>query len=61
MFCFVYDRCVCICNNGSLLLCLCQDEALAIRAAGKSWYKTMISDSDYTEFDVFTKWLGVAQ
>ncbi|KAL5710355.1 60S ribosomal protein L4 [Ranunculus cassubicifolius] len=32
-----------------------------IKAAGKAWYNTMISDSDYTEFDNFTKWLDVAQ
>ncbi|XP_060176570.1 large ribosomal subunit protein uL4z-like [Lycium barbarum] len=38
-----------------------KEEASAITAAGKSWFKTMISDSDYTEFDVFTKWLGVTQ
>ncbi|OMO55933.1 Ribosomal protein L4/L1e [Corchorus capsularis] len=31
------------------------------KAAGKAWYQTMISDSDYTEFDNFTKWLGVSQ
>lgn len=39
----------------------CQEEADAIKAAGKAWYQTMISDSDYTEFEVFTKWLGVSQ
>ena len=38
-----------------------KEEAFAIRSASSSWYKTMISDSDYTEFDVFTKWLGVTQ
>ncbi|CAH8354654.1 unnamed protein product [Eruca vesicaria subsp. sativa] len=38
-----------------------KEEALAIKAAGKSWYQTMISDSDYTEFDTFTKWLGASQ
>ncbi|CAH9091693.1 unnamed protein product [Cuscuta europaea] len=38
-----------------------KEEASKIRAAGKAWYKTMISDSDYTEFDNFSKWLGVAQ
>ncbi|CAH8354662.1 unnamed protein product [Eruca vesicaria subsp. sativa] len=38
-----------------------KEEALAIKAAGKSWYQTMISDSDYTEFDNFTKWLGASQ
>ncbi|XP_041023925.1 60S ribosomal protein L4-like [Juglans microcarpa x Juglans regia] len=38
-----------------------KDEASAIQAAGKAWYKTMISDSDYTEFENFTKWLGVSQ
>eukprot|EP00850_Spirogloea_muscicola_P015819 SM000124S25951 [mRNA] locus=s124:356208:358301:+ [translate_table: standard] len=30
-------------------------------AAGKAWYKTMVSDSDYYEFEVFSKWLGVTQ
>ncbi|CAI9098089.1 OLC1v1034672C1 [Oldenlandia corymbosa var. corymbosa] len=38
-----------------------KEDASAIKAAGKSWYKTMISDSDYTEFENFTKWLGVSQ
>lgn len=38
-----------------------KEEAAAIKAAGKSWYQTMISDSDYTEFENFTKWLGVSQ
>ncbi|KAI3988476.1 hypothetical protein MKX01_026290 [Papaver californicum] len=37
-----------------------KEESVAIRAAGKAWYQTMISDSDYTEFDVFQKWLGVS-
>ncbi|KAL3531891.1 hypothetical protein ACH5RR_005412 [Cinchona calisaya] len=38
-----------------------KEESSAIKAAGKSWYKTMISDSDYTEFENFSKWLGVSQ
>ena len=38
-----------------------QEEASKVKAAGKAWYKTMISDSDYTEFENFTKWLGVTQ
>lgn len=38
-----------------------KDEASAIKSASKSWYKKMISDSDYTEFENFTKWLGVSQ
>jgi large subunit ribosomal protein L4e len=38
-----------------------KEEAAKIKAAGKGWYKTMISDSDYSEFDNFTKWLGVEQ
>ncbi|KAL6534222.1 60S ribosomal protein L4A [Orobanche hederae] len=38
-----------------------KEEASAIQSAGKSWYKTMISDSEYTEFENFSKWLGVAQ
>ncbi|XP_050371902.1 60S ribosomal protein L4 [Argentina anserina] len=38
-----------------------KEQATTIKAAGKAWYKTMISDSDYTEFDVFQKWLGVSQ
>jgi large subunit ribosomal protein L4e len=38
-----------------------KEEASAIKAAGKAWYRTMISDSDYSEFDNFTKWLGVSQ
>ncbi|XP_051132311.1 60S ribosomal protein L4-1 [Andrographis paniculata] len=38
-----------------------KEEATAIQSAGKAWYKTMISDSDYTEFENFSKWLGVSQ
>ncbi|KAL5708945.1 60S ribosomal protein L4 [Ranunculus cassubicifolius] len=38
-----------------------KEEATKIKAAGKAWYNTMISDSDYTEFDNFTKWLDVSQ
>ncbi|XP_010260154.1 PREDICTED: 60S ribosomal protein L4 [Nelumbo nucifera] len=38
-----------------------KEEAAAIKAAGKAWYQTMISDSDYTEFENFSKWLGVTQ
>ncbi|KAJ6800360.1 uncharacterized protein M6B38_109860 [Iris pallida] len=38
-----------------------KEEAAAIKAAGKSWYKTMVTDSDYAEFENFTKWLGVTQ
>ncbi|XP_039131353.1 60S ribosomal protein L4-like [Dioscorea cayenensis subsp. rotundata] len=38
---------------------LSKEDAAAIKVAGKAWYKTMVSDSDYTEFDNFTKWLGV--
>ncbi|XP_078180486.1 large ribosomal subunit protein uL4-like [Carex rostrata] len=37
------------------------EEKAKIKAAGKEWYKTMISDSDYTEFDSFSKWLRVTQ
>ncbi|PQM37717.1 hypothetical protein Pyn_22392 [Prunus yedoensis var. nudiflora] len=44
-------------NNDKKML----EEASTIKAAGKAWYQTMISDSDYTEFDNFTKWLGVSQ
>ncbi|KAL8135985.1 large ribosomal subunit protein uL4 [Apium graveolens] len=40
---------------------LSKEEASKIKAASKGWYKTMISDSDYTEFDNFGKWLGVSQ
>ncbi|KAL5984012.1 60S ribosomal protein L4 [Asimina triloba] len=38
---------------------LSKEEATAIKAAGSAWYQTMISDSDYTEFENFSKWLGV--
>ncbi|KAL5706843.1 60S ribosomal protein L4 [Ranunculus cassubicifolius] len=38
-----------------------KEEATKIKAAGKAWYNTMISDSDYTEFDNFSKWLEVSQ
>uniref|UniRef100_A0A0E0HXE8 Pyruvate kinase n=1 Tax=Oryza nivara TaxID=4536 RepID=A0A0E0HXE8_ORYNI len=40
---------------------LSPEEAAKVKAAGKAWYKTMISDSDYAEFDNFSKWLGVTQ
>ncbi|KAL9269692.1 Large ribosomal subunit protein uL4z-like protein [Drosera capensis] len=40
---------------------LTPEELRAIKASGKSFYKTMISDSDYTEFENFSKWLGVSQ
>jgi large subunit ribosomal protein L4e len=33
----------------------------AVKKAGAAWYKTMVSDSEYTEFKNFTKWLGVSQ
>ncbi|GLT79306.1 hypothetical protein SLA2020_507990 [Shorea laevis] len=36
-------------------------EAAAIKAAGKAWYQTMISDGNYTEFENFSKWLDVSQ
>lgn len=32
-----------------------------VKAAGAAWYKTMISESDYTEFEHFSKWLGATQ
>ncbi|CAI9780157.1 unnamed protein product [Fraxinus pennsylvanica] len=38
-----------------------KEEASAIKAPSKSWYKTMISDSDYTEFENFSKWVGISQ
>ncbi|XP_023528888.1 60S ribosomal protein L4-like [Cucurbita pepo subsp. pepo] len=38
-----------------------KEDATAVKAAGKAWYQTMISDSDYTEFENFSKWLGVSQ
>ncbi|KAJ8899835.1 hypothetical protein K2173_019538 [Erythroxylum novogranatense] len=38
-----------------------KEEAAAVKAAGKAWYQTMISDGDYTEFENFSKWLGVSQ
>ncbi len=37
-----------------------EDKELA-KKAGSAWYKTMVSDSEYTEFENFTKWLGVSQ
>ncbi|XP_054785292.1 60S ribosomal protein L4-like [Prosopis cineraria] len=40
---------------------LSKEEASAIKAAGKAWYQTMVSDSDYAEFENFSKWLGVSQ
>ncbi|ERN00014.1 60S ribosomal protein L4 [Amborella trichopoda] len=38
-----------------------KENAAAIKAAGKAWYQMMVSDSDYTEFENFSKWLGVSQ
>ncbi|KAK8961708.1 60S ribosomal protein L4-1 [Platanthera guangdongensis] len=38
-----------------------QEEATKIKVAGRAWYKTMISDSEYTEFENFSKWLGSTQ
>ncbi|KAA8518809.1 hypothetical protein F0562_016417 [Nyssa sinensis] len=38
-----------------------KEEANGIKGASKAWYQTMISDSDYTEFENFSKWLGVSQ
>ncbi|KAI9122053.1 hypothetical protein K1719_006742 [Acacia pycnantha] len=38
-----------------------KEEASAIKAAGKAWCQTMVSDSDYTEFENFSKWLSVSQ
>ena len=47
------------CSSALCSPCSMQDEAR--KAAGEAWYKTMISDSDYTEFEIFGKWLGVTQ
>eukprot|EP00252_Welwitschia_mirabilis_P005298 TRINITY_DN1580_c0_g1_i1.p1 TRINITY_DN1580_c0_g1~~TRINITY_DN1580_c0_g1_i1.p1 ORF type:complete len:400 (+),score=33.93 TRINITY_DN1580_c0_g1_i1:220-1419(+) len=33
----------------------------AIKQSGKAFYRTMISDSDYSEFENFSKWLGISQ
>ncbi|GFS36858.1 ribosomal protein L4/L1 family [Actinidia rufa] len=38
-----------------------KEAATTIKPSGKVWYQTMISDSNYTEFENFTKWLGVSQ
>ncbi|KAI9086331.1 hypothetical protein K1719_031785 [Acacia pycnantha] len=40
---------------------LSKEEASATKAAGKAWYQTMVSDSNYAEFENFSKWLGVSQ
>ena len=40
---------------------LTKEEAAKVKAAGRAWYKTMISDSDYTEIENFSKWLGATQ
>lgn len=45
----------------SALLYLQPEEKELIKKQGASWYKTMVSDSEYTEFENFTKWLGVSQ
>ncbi|KAF3660806.1 hypothetical protein FXO38_12033 [Capsicum annuum] len=37
------------------------EEESTTRSASYSWYKTMISDSDYAEFQNFSKCLGVSQ
>jgi uncharacterized cysteine cluster protein YcgN (CxxCxxCC family) len=45
--------------------CLCHhlqpEDKETVKKAGSAWYKTMVSDSEYTEFENFTKWLGVSQ
>ncbi len=45
--------------------CLCHhlqpEDNETVKKAGSAWYKTMVSDSEYTEFENFTKWLGVSQ
>ncbi|GMP78521.1 hypothetical protein CsSME_00034435 [Camellia sinensis var. sinensis] len=38
-----------------------EEAATKSKSAGKAWYQTMISDSDYTEFENFSQWLGVSQ
>ncbi|XP_078180487.1 large ribosomal subunit protein uL4-like [Carex rostrata] len=40
---------------------LSAEEKTKIKSAGKAWYKTMVSDSDYTEFESFSNWLGVTE
>ncbi|PKA65898.1 60S ribosomal protein L4-1 [Apostasia shenzhenica] len=40
---------------------LTREEARKIEAAGRAWFETMITDGDYTEFDAFSKWLGVTE
>eukprot|EP00899_Mesostigma_viride_P001821 jgi/Mesvir1/1163/Mv17666-RA.1 len=36
-------------------------EAPEARKAGKVFYNNMVSEGDYTKFEVFQRWLGVAQ
>ncbi|OIW11210.1 hypothetical protein TanjilG_28301 [Lupinus angustifolius] len=55
-----YDMAAIKCNGREAVTHL-KEEASAIKAAGKAWYQTMVSDSDYAEFDNFSKWLGVSQ
>ncbi|XP_057517143.1 60S ribosomal protein L4-1-like [Amaranthus tricolor] len=40
---------------------LSKEERAKIKASGRAFYQTMISDSDYTEFENFSKWLGASQ
>ncbi|KAK1315507.1 60S ribosomal protein L4 [Acorus calamus] len=40
---------------------LSMEEAATIKAARRAWYKTMISNRDYTEFENFSKWLGTSK
>ncbi|KAK8965209.1 60S ribosomal protein L4-1 [Platanthera guangdongensis] len=47
-------------SEGSMVW-MALEEATEIKAAGRAWYKTMISDSEYTEFENFSKWLGATQ
>lgn len=64
VFEYLCKFCLCISLfsiNMNAFHCSFQEEASAIKAAGKAWYNTMVSDSDYTEFDNFSKWLGVSQ
>lgn len=48
-------------SNCILVINVQPEEKELVKKAGASWYKTMVSDSEYTEFENFTKWLGVSQ
>ncbi|KAI7992418.1 60S ribosomal protein L4 [Camellia lanceoleosa] len=59
--CLILDPCLIIEVAKTAIIHAKEEEATKSKSAGKAWYLTMISDIDYTEFENFSKWLGVSQ